>query len=61
MLIATNYSNKMSLDMRLIELLVEFRPVNPYVLGRFVIGYLRIKIGEFRLDKKGAGKKKGKP
>lgn len=31
-----------------IELLVEFRPVNPYVLGRFVIGYLRIKIGEFR-------------
>lgn len=27
-----------------IELLVEFRPVNPYVLGRFVIGYLRIKV-----------------
>mgnify|MGYP005979382709 CR=1 FL=1 len=27
-----------------IELLVEFRPVNPYVFGRFVIGYLRIKV-----------------
>ena len=32
----------------MIELLVEFRPVNPYVLGRLVIGYLRIEIGEFR-------------
>ena len=32
----------------MIELLVEFRPVNPYVFSRFVIGYLRIKIGEFR-------------
>ena len=31
-----------------IELLVEFRPVNPYVLGRLVICYLRIEIGEFR-------------
>jgi hypothetical protein len=31
-----------------IQLLIEFRPVNPYVLGRLVIGYLRIEIGEFR-------------
>ena len=31
-----------------IELFVEFRPVNPYVFSRFVIGYLRVEIGEFR-------------
>ena len=36
----------------MIEPLVEFRPVNPYILSRFVIGYLRLEIGEFRhLDK----------
>ena len=35
-----------------IELLVEFRSVNPHVFSGLVIGYLRIEIGEFRhLDK----------
>ena len=36
----------------MIQLFVEFRPVNPHVFSGLVIGYLRIEIGEFRhLDK----------